>query len=180
MGVKLEIDAQSLWVKYEEVAMHFNDLLIRLRTQSLAGIAAVSALVGIFSKEGIADVHLDWVVAQAIFGAMMAFWIAIWCLDLLYYNRLLSGAVRAVIALEKQTKTGAAFTGEIDLSTLIEAEFDQPIWSLRKWRFKGIVIFYGLVMAVLVAGFWFSNHMRTTATDAVCVPLLSVAQSLRC
>jgi hypothetical protein len=48
MGVKHEIDVQCLWEKYEDIAMHFNDLLIRLRTQSLAGVAALSALVGIF------------------------------------------------------------------------------------------------------------------------------------
>jgi hypothetical protein len=179
MRVKQEIDVQTLWVKYEEVAMHFNDLLIRLRTQSLAGIAALAALVGIFSREGIADIHLDWIVAEAIFAAMIAFWIAIWCLDLLYYNRLLSGAVRAVTALERQTKPDAEFSGEIDLSTLIEAEFSRPIWSLKKWRFKGIVIFYGLVLAVLVSGLIFSNHMRSR-TSVACAHPSTAAQSLRC
>jgi hypothetical protein len=75
MGVKHEIDVQCLWEKYEDIAMHFNDLLIRLRTQSLAGVAALSALVGIFSKDGPApaNITLDWVVAEAIFGAMIGF-----------------------------------------------------------------------------------------------------------
>ena len=41
---------RELWEKYEEITMHFNDLIIRLRTQALAGVAALSALVGIFAK----------------------------------------------------------------------------------------------------------------------------------
>ncbi len=52
MSKNEEIDVQKLWEKYEDIAMHFNDLLMRLRTQTLAGIAAVSALVGVFAKEG--------------------------------------------------------------------------------------------------------------------------------
>lgn len=95
MPVKHEVDVQSLWVEYEKIAMHFNDLLMRLRTQSLAGIAAISALVGLFAKRDAGGVpQMDWFIAELIFIAMGVFWIAIWCLDMLYYNRLLSGAVR--------------------------------------------------------------------------------------
>src|SRR3954453_20225100 len=83
MSVTQNIDVQKLWSKYEDIAMHFNDLLMRLRTQSLAGIAAVSALVGIFSKTSIAEVKTELLVAEAIFIAMGVFWVAIWCLDML-------------------------------------------------------------------------------------------------
>jgi hypothetical protein len=41
---------KEVWKDYEEIAMHFNDLLIKLRTQALGGVAALSALVGIFGK----------------------------------------------------------------------------------------------------------------------------------
>ena len=71
--VKVELNAQELWSRYEEIAMHFNELLMRLRLQSLAGIAAVSTLVGLFSKEGIADVQVSWLVATGIFLAMSLF-----------------------------------------------------------------------------------------------------------
>lgn len=36
------------WKKYEDIAMHFNDLIIRLRIQSIGGIAALAAILGIF------------------------------------------------------------------------------------------------------------------------------------
>ena len=160
MSVIQKIDVQSLWAKYEDIAMHFNDLLMRLRSQSLAGIAAVSVLVGVFSKEGIADIQLDWTVAEAIFVALAVFWIAILCLDLLYYNRLLIGAVKALRALEEQTEPGRAFDGHIKMSTLIEAEFT-TISSGRTSRFGGVIFFYILVFAVIVTGILWADHMRT-------------------
>lgn len=147
-GAKPPLDVQALWSRYEDVAMHFNDLLIRLRLQSLAGIAAVSTLVGLFSKEGITDIKLSWLAATIIFVAMALFWIAIWCLDVLYYNRLLSGAVAALLHLEEQTKAGRPVT-DIQLSTAIDAEFSKPL-GLR--RFRGVVLFYSIVFAVILAG----------------------------
>jgi hypothetical protein len=177
MGVKHEIDLQALWKEYEGVAMHFNDLLIKLRTQSLAGIAAVSALVGIFSKDGGPDLHLDWVVAEAIFAAMLAFWLAIWCLDMLYYNRLLSGAVKAIIALESRTTTSEAPTEEINLSTMIEAEFKAPVWSLKNPRFGGVVAFYAIVFGVLIAGFIFAHHHAEVAASRAANPCMGACPS---
>lgn len=159
MSKNEEVDVQKLWEKYEDIAMHFNDLLMRLRTQTLAGIAAVSALVGVFAKEGStsANFHLDWAAAQAIFVAMIAFWIAVWCLDMIYYNRLLSGAVAAIIDLEKQTAAGASFNGEIAMSTIIDAQFKKPVLDLKKRRYMGVVAFYGIVFLVLIAGFLFAH-----------------------
>jgi hypothetical protein len=160
--VRHEIDVQSLWAKYEDIAMHFNDLLIRLRTQSLAGVAAISTIVGIFSKDGgVADISLDWVVAEAIFAAMIGFWIAIWCLDMLYYNRLLSGAVNAIIRLEDQTKPGATFDGQIDMSTAIKQRFKQKVRPpFQRGASLGILTFYFIVFGVLVAGFLFAHAQR--------------------
>src|SRR5581483_7463808 len=119
-GVRLQLNAQELWSRYEEITMHFNELLMRLRLQSLAGIAAVSTLVGLFSKEGIADVRVSWLVATGIFLALALFWVAIWCLDFLYYNRLLGGAVAGLLQLEDQIKSGTVTN--IQMSTTIEAE----------------------------------------------------------
>jgi hypothetical protein len=158
MGEEHNIDVQSLWEKYEELAMHFNDLLIRLRTQSLAGVAAIAAIVGIFAKESsdVKGVHLDWAVAQALFLALIGFWIAIWCLDLIYYNRLLSGAVKAITDLEEQTDDGS-FDGKIEISRTIEKQFSKPILNFSNRSYWGVVLFYLVVLVVLVAGLCFSH-----------------------
>ena len=161
MRVNDEINVQRLWEHYETIAMHFNDLLIRLRTQSLAGVAAISAVVGIFAKEGGAgDIHLDWQIAQAIFLAMTGFWIAIWCLDMGYYNRLLSGAVDAIEELEKKTADGVGFDGEIDMSRTIVAQFRRDWWNWKKRSYDGVVSFYAIVLVLLITGVWFA-HSRT-------------------
>lgn len=158
MGANNEIDAQRLWEKYEGIAMHFNDLLMRLRTQSLAAVAAISAVVGIFSKEGGAgDIHLDWAIVGAIFLAMAGFWVAIWCLDIGYYNRLLNGAVNAIVELEKSTAPEASFNGEIKMSQTIEAQFEKDWLNFQKGSYYGVVAFYLIVFALLLGGFCFAH-----------------------
>jgi hypothetical protein len=94
----------DLWAKYEDITMHFNDLLIRLRTQALAGVAAVSTLVGIFTRTDKSHIQISWQIATDVFGLLILFWIAIWAIDRLYYNRLLTGAVTALLAIEEESK----------------------------------------------------------------------------
>lgn len=155
-----DFDIQDMWAKYEDIAMHFNDLLMRLRSQSLAGIAAISTLVGIFTREGIANVHLDWLVASAIFIGMALFWVAIGCLDFFYYNRLLLGAVAAIKQLEDKTVSNAL---PINMSTLIELEFKKPMFRYVWPRFWGVIAFYAIVFVAIIAGLWFSLSMYAAA-----------------
>ena len=150
------LKTQELWAKYEDVAMHFNDLLIKLRTQSLAGIAAVSTLVGIFTKEGGADAATKWLIAAAIFSAMAFLWLAIIFLDLFYYNRLLLGAVDAVTDLEDETARDGPTA--INLSTKIELKFEESFLKFPG-RHQGVYLFYLIVWAVIIAGALFSACM---------------------
>ena len=93
----------NTWKKYEDIAMHFNDLIIRLRTQSIGGIAALAAILGIFLTDtnGNNDITFNYGLASIALLLLILFWIAIWILDLRYYNRLLEGAVNAILLLEK-------------------------------------------------------------------------------
>ena len=151
-------DLQVLWAKCEDIAMHFNDLLMRLRSQALAGIAAISTLVGIFTKETTTTIQADWLIATAIFVALAFFWVAIWCLDFLYYNRLLMGAVGALVDLEEKTKlsTLVKFDG-INMSTRIVDEFKR---KTNYASFGGVFAFYLIVLATIVSGAIFSLHMH--------------------
>lgn len=155
--IEVKLDIQMLCAKYEAIAMHFNDLLMRLRSQSLAGIAAVSTLVGIFTKTGTTDHKIEWMAATAIFVAMACFWIAIFFLDLFYYNRLLIGAVSAVIDLESKAASFAPIS--INMSTLIEAEFRSPALRGKMSSFTGVLLFYAIVLIVIMTGAIFSWHM---------------------
>ena len=144
----------ELWKKYEDMAMHFNDLIIKLRTQALAAVAALATIVGVFAKAD-TDAHTRWEMVAFAFFILLIFWIAIWVIDFRYYNRLLIGAVSALIELEKQSKDKLRVR-HIDISTRIEAAVAGKLGlegtnlSLGRWAF------YGLVTFALIVGFVFS------------------------
>jgi hypothetical protein len=48
------------------INMHFDDLVIKLRTQALAGVAALSTLVGIFAKYQVGSVAFGVVQASPL------------------------------------------------------------------------------------------------------------------
>jgi hypothetical protein len=158
----LEVKAwtiHDLWAKYEDIAMHFNDLLIRLRTQALAAVAALSTLVGIFTKTDPNSVHISWEVATGVFGLLTVFWIAIWAIDRCYYNRLLIGAVIALRDIEAESKKTYPNVA-INLSTRIEEYVAHPFSDARPWRERfqaklGVRAFYLIVLIALIAGMVF-------------------------
>src|SRR5687767_6050244 len=78
----------KLWSKYEDVTMHFNDLILRLRFQALAGVAGLATLVGVFGRD-ITDPTVRSAVISGVFSLLALFWVAIWALDRFYYDKLL-------------------------------------------------------------------------------------------
>ena len=156
----------ELWSKYEEIAMHFNDLIVKIRTQALGAVAAITTIAGILSKGN--DIgSYNWGLISSVFFFLIVFWLAIWILDFKYYNRLLHGAVDAIIKLEALSKSGVTHVKEIDLSTCIEnAVADEGVQRSdarhakisfgRKW-------FYQLVLLALSFGFLYSVYNRFCA-----------------
>jgi hypothetical protein len=143
----------EVWKEYEHIAMHFNELLIKLRMQALGGIAAISVLVGFLSK-GDTPEDFRWGILAGVFFILALFWIAIWVLDFWYYNRLLLGAVAGIFQLEEKSKTHTHIK-EFDLSHIIEqavrgktAGMKGPgFFSGRHWFY--ILVFFALLVALL-------------------------------
>ena len=115
----------SVWKEYEGVAMHFNDLLIRLRTQALGGVAALAALAAVMVR-GDLTASLRWSVLACAFILLILFWVAVWILDLRYYNRLLHGAVKALLEIEELSRDNRPLAG-LTLSTRIEETAERGI-----------------------------------------------------
>ncbi len=113
----------KVWKNYEEIAMHFNDLIIRLRIQSIGGLAVIATILGIIlhSRNGNGGTYNYGLSIVAVI-CLMLFWIAIWILDLRYYNRLLEGSVNAILELEKN-KDKFLEKKKINLSINIERAF---------------------------------------------------------
>jgi hypothetical protein len=177
---------RELWEKYEEIAMHFNDLIIRLRTQALAGVAALSTLVGVFAKADLGPFSYSWEIAGFVFLGLILFWIAIWILDFTYYNKLLIGAVVALVELETKSRT-SNIALEINLSTRVEqsvrSELVFPGGGLTgRQKFhvlKGRWAFYVIVLVALIAGasFSFYTYWHPRAASLAVVPLTIPAGS---
>lgn len=168
------------WKEYQIVAMHFNDLLMRLRSQSLAAVAGLSTIAAVVIKAGV-DPALQWGALAGAFLFLSLFWIAIWILDFSYYNRLLIGAVDALIEIEKQSPQGRDLTALV-LSTRIEAlvaRREEPVngklgGERARWFFYVIVFLTlsaGLLISASRAG-WFSHTAQDTILDCSQEPLM--------
>jgi len=97
------------WKVGEDVAMHFNNLILGLRLKAIGGIVA-GTVVGIGLKLGNLT---DTVVIFSLSVALLIVWILVWAADFFYYYPLLAGAVDEILRLEKRL-------GYIHLSKLIE------------------------------------------------------------
>lgn len=155
---------RELWEKYEEITMHFNDLIIRLRTQALAGVAALSTLVGVFAKTDLGPFSYSWEIAGFVFLGLALFWIAIWILDFGYYNKLLIGSVAALLELERRSQT-SNIALDISLSTRVEESVRGDLvfpGALTRGQKMHIVFarwaFYMIVFTALIAGASFSFY----------------------
>ena len=152
-------DTFETWKQYQSVAMHFNDLLMRLRSASLAAQSAHSPQSPASSSKltwplTCAGVSRRRVLAAGVFLAR-----DVWVLDFQYYNRLLIEAVDALIEVEEHSKTSQKID-QLVLSTRIEAvvaEGKRPgkgklgQESARWW-------FYSIVFVALLGGLGFSVY----------------------
>ena len=59
-------DRFELWKQYETVAMHFNDLIIRLRSQSLGAVAAFATLAAVVTRNDTAP-EMRWGLLTSAF-----------------------------------------------------------------------------------------------------------------
>ncbi len=106
----------DLWAKAEDVAMHFNGLIMGFRLKALGAFTIGVGLIGttLLTKEGAVPHRHNFMLAVIAMAFLAVGWGAIWAIDFGYYSRLLKGAVDELLRLEKQSN------GVIDLSTEIE------------------------------------------------------------
>lgn len=131
----------ELWSKYEEITMHFNELIIKLRVQALGGVTITGTIAtALFKGDNNTDI-LKFLLPMYLLG-----WLAIYFLDIHYYDHLLTGAVNELLALEKKSN-------DIKLSTNIEEEVRQGYFNGRQWFYGTVSI--ALLMATILL--WFDT-----------------------
>jgi hypothetical protein len=126
------------WEKHEDVAMHFNDLIMRWRLQAIGGLAGFVTLAG-FVVGDAASPQVRY-RAMLILTTVIAFaWVAVGAIDLFYYRRLLQGAVDAIIELERKSSL-------LNLSTRIEAfAVSGSKWSPWVFYLAGLAPLLGII-----------------------------------
>jgi hypothetical protein len=129
----------ELWVKYEDITMHFNDLLIRLRTQALGGVATIVTAAGFLaSGQAAKSAQQAWEAVMLVAGLLLVGWITVWVIDVAYYNRLLRGAVLALLKLETNTKYEIDFSHTVERAvrkTHLEQSEDGWAWHVHLFYF---------------------------------------------
>ena len=116
----------ALWYRYEEIAMHFNNLLMQYRLQLLGGAGAIGTVASYLIGSKVLDEEQhDWLRALVSTGFFILL-VAAASLDVFYYNRLLRGSVDALLEFEARHP-------EIQMSTRIEAAVGagrHAIWAV--------------------------------------------------
>jgi hypothetical protein len=102
----------ELWTKYEEIAMHFNDLMMRWRLQAVGGLATLITISG-FVVGDATTFAVRYRAMLILSGTLAVVWLGVAIIDLFYYRKLLRGAIDGILRLE-------TLTPEIQLSTVIE------------------------------------------------------------
>jgi hypothetical protein len=139
----------ELWVKYEEIAMHFNDLLIRLRTQALGGVATIVTAAGFLAtREGTSHSPDPWGVVAWVSPLLLLAWGTIWIIDARYYSRLLRGAVVALPRLEDLSEGNIDFSHRVE--EVVTRRKNVSFVDLEKQSSWPAHLFYAPVAAFLV------------------------------
>ncbi len=166
------------WKVSEDVAMHFNGMLLGFRLKAIGGIAvgAVGAVISTgFKFGGLANRA----VISTLFAGLAVIWLLIWAADFRYYYRLLAGAVDELLRLERRL-------GNVHLSHLIErrvrggAQPKDDIESILpykavcapKYPCLAIWVFYVVPAAILIglAILFASNVLTISPQVAGCDP----------
>lgn len=137
----------AAWEKHEKIAMHFNELILKIRTQALGAVAAIVTIGGILVKTLPAESHVPWGLLAIVSLLLFLFWLAIWLLDFLYYNRLLQGAVKSLLQLEDAINSGNGI--EFNMSHKIKDAVDG---KCKQPAYRGPWVFYSIVGLALLAG----------------------------
>jgi len=96
----------ALWFHYEEIAMHFNELILQYRMTLIGGLGAVGAfssyLIGSKLEQDSEHRNEMRFVRFLVSLLLLVMLIAAAALDLLYYNELLKISVDVILDFEKQ------------------------------------------------------------------------------
>jgi small-conductance mechanosensitive channel len=154
-----EIEAAKLlldeWKIVIQTQMHFNDMIMRMRTNvvtivlAFLGAASISLQYdSLFMSFSGFSFHAS--ILIIISGLVLLF--GVFILDYFYYYRMLRGAVNRGYQIDEAFKNkkfnGAKLFG---MSTEIRDAIGKPHWSKYCiWAFYGVVLVFGIVFIIFI------------------------------
>jgi hypothetical protein len=140
----------EIWKTCQSVQMHFNGIELQIRNYAVTLLVAVIGAAAYALKEHL-EVNLGghkFSMAIAIFPAGILGWFAFYFMDRHWYHRLLLGAVRHTLGVEKK------FGPELELSGAIGDESPITFLGVKIHSSEKIDLFYaaGLTFFVILTG----------------------------
>jgi hypothetical protein len=137
----------QLWHHYEEIAMHFNSLLMQYRLQFLGGAGTLGAIASYLIGGKIEDAAQRHWLRFLVSTGLLLLMVGAAVLDIFYYNRLLRGAVNELLRFEGLHPT-------IQMSTQIERTVG---WG--QYAFVAMYIILITVLGGFVLWSWKNRHL---------------------
>jgi len=156
----------DLWFHYEEIAMHFNNLIMQYRLQLIGGAGVLGTVASYLIGGKVENVTQRHWLRFIVSSGLLVLITAAASIDVFYYDRLLRGAVDALLQFEKEHPS-------IQMSTQIEVVVGHgkcAIWFA-----------YGLMLLVLgVFTIWSGiQHKRTRASRRASAPRMTAGRTTR-
>jgi hypothetical protein len=138
----------EVWKKAEDIAVHFNQLIITFRLQALGGVTVAGGLVGtlLLGKDGASPSRASYGAFAGAMAFLSVLWFAIWVIDHGYYHLLLEGAVAEAERLETESGDVVRLSKEISKSARGSS-------TARKW-FYVLPLAAFLTAATVAAVLW--------------------------
>lgn len=159
----------EIWKKTVEVQQHFNEIGLKIRQLAITFLAAVGGAVG-FSLDRKIEIPL-WEtkisLAAILLGIAFIIWCIFWMMDRLWYHRLLYGAVRHGLRVEKVLTTEGL---EASLTDAIGKE--SPIFiGNRKIRSPNKIdlLYYIIGCLIILSASVFINGILTSGIILVSI-----------
>lgn len=109
---ELSSNVINLWFHYEQVAMHFNELIIEYRLHLMSAIGGIGAFSGYLISGKVHSRLMRSELTVLVSTILIIVFLAAAMLDLCYYDKLLQGSIDALVQFE-------ASHPPINMSTLI-------------------------------------------------------------
>jgi hypothetical protein len=151
-------DQIQLWYHYEEIAMHFNTLIMQYRLQVMGGFGAIGAVSSYLIGGKVEDEGRRAWLRLTISAGLWCLLAAAAALDVFYYKRLLRGAVDELLEFER-------VHAGIRMSTRIDAVVG-PGRDTIHWVYGSLLSVLGLwVIGSLVEWFRVRFRLARAAVD---------------